>query len=63
MTERDKIVAWLKREGHRPIVPGSLRGPEALLMAAVAIERGDHMIRPEPTIPAETWMKISNLGH
>lgn len=41
--ERAVIVAWLKREGQRPIIPGSIRGPEALLMAADAIDRGDHL--------------------
>lgn len=50
MTERDKIVAWLRGQGP----PRS----DAAYWAAIfadSIEAGEHLRRPEPTIPASEW--------
>lgn len=62
MSERDKIVAWLRPRVARLDV-GEMGEWGDATAAAVgrmdellnAIERGDHLIRPEPTIPAEEW--------
>lgn len=75
MTEREKIVRWLRREAADVI--GRLVGDEdqqylaegaeadATLIENIArrIERGDHLERREPTIPASEWMPKPSVGH
>lgn len=75
MTEREKIVAYLRREAAD--VVGRLCGPEGEFHAielaemdadlieniANRIERGDHLKRPEPTIPFEQWRDKPSVGH
>lgn len=70
MSEREKIVAWLRREAeHRwhmeelsdevPVCPPWI----TLKDVADAIEAGLHLKRSEPTIPASEWIPKSNLTH
>lgn len=54
LTEREeRIVRWLER-GAEPL---SLVGDKRHIMLAIArsIERGEHLKRPEPTIPFTEW--------
>ena len=59
MTDREKIVRWLRR-----VAPTSDTYSEelALLAAALCIERGDHLARPEPTIPYAQWKDEPSVG-
>jgi catalase (peroxidase I) len=50
MSEREKIVGWLRQTGHH--------------WAADEIENGIHVLwKPEPTIPASEWVKTPSVGH
>lgn len=71
MSERDKIVAWVQREAARIASFGRkdnvLDVPWAVSLAlrgvARSIENGEHLKRPEPTIPASEWVKTPSVGH
>lgn len=56
MTEREKIVAWLRS-------PEFNTGTNYGKCIALKIENGEHMLyRPKPTIPASEWMKRPSVG-
>lgn len=71
MSERERIVAWLRREaaniGNRGLFDmdddtEDAAARDALVVAALRIERGEHMERPEPTIPFEDWRDVPSVG-
>ena len=54
MTERQKIIAWLRRQAADF---GGGADAAAYQDAADAIEEGEHLRKPEPTIPSDKWVK------
>lgn len=61
MRERDKIVAWLRRQAEPLSIVGDKR--HILLRVADDIENFEHLKRPEPTIPFEVWKDKPSVGH
>jgi hypothetical protein len=76
LTDREeRIVAWLRslqarktQEGERllhesnPIWTASMRTAGFYEMCADAIEAGEHLKRPSPSIPYETWRDEPSVG-
>ena len=63
MSERDKIVAFIRREADWQLSMKDGHQAAALTLAADRIEAGEHLKKPAPTIPASEWVKVSNVGH
>lgn len=74
LTEREEmIVAWLRQEGERWWAQvasyraagndGPYLGQPSYGDIANRIERGEHLKRPEPTIPASEWAKVPSVGY
>lgn len=65
MSEREKIVAWMRREAAEwdklPKRGGTYTASATLRDTANMIEAGEHLKRPEPTISASEWIPKSNL--
>lgn len=74
MIEREKIVAWLERDaeareklaaGCRDMTARYHNESRAMELRSVArrIQAGEHLKRPEPTIPATEWLPNPSVGH
>lgn len=57
-SERDKIVAWLRRQMPEDAVEWGL-----CQVLANEIAAGAHLRKPEPTIPASEWLKQPSVGY
>lgn len=73
MSERDKIVAFLRREAEETEnrsydlveCEGAIMRQGAAYYHGIAdrIENGDHLVKPKPTIPFAEWCDKPSCGH
>lgn len=61
MSEREKIVVWLRHQRDLDIGEFADGWNRAIEILTDRIDAGEHLKRPEPTVPASEWIPKSNL--